>query len=320
MGYIFGLDVSNYQGIIDWDKVNASLYGFVYCLCSDGRFTGKPTASSIGITDAYIRNQQLCTKPFGAYHFARVATTAARDMCESTVRHSATNSLPAMLDIEDTVDSQSLSRQQVIDWVGTWLTDYEMLDGRKPVLYSGSYFKGNGIFGDFIEYTKWLAQYTSEAVDPNVDTINAPALNGNPPYDIWQFTNKGLVDGIVGYVDKSITTASILNSLLNSETPMPSFVGITGEAVQYILVPGGKVGIPNLATRQAYIELGIMADHTIWYDSTRVIDGVDMATAIRQLPDAPPTVTVGTVIDPEVLAISVLKHLATDLQSEITKS
>ena len=64
--------------------------------------------------------------------------------------------------------------------------------GYKAGVYSGEYYyKYNLDYESLSKYTIWLASYTKSA--------RLPDFPGS--YDIWQFTDSGLVNGITGIVD-----------------------------------------------------------------------------------------------------------------------
>lgn len=313
MSYAHGIDVSNWQGTIIWDVLNQNLdLSFVYALESDGNFTGKVGAAPISIVSAYERNKRLCKKPFGAYHYARPASTSPFVVSERCAESSVGNSLPAMLDVESHAALEAMPIESLVQWVGHWITNYESVDGRVPILYGSAYLKTIGIFRYFPNVPRWFAAYPNNNVDPNPEYLTRPNLNGNPMWDIWQYTDRGRLTGITGYVDKNITTFPFLNQLLSdsnsygSEDIMPSFIGIEGEAGQYILTAGMKVGVHTQEERALYVQAGVVADHTIWYSDPKMVE------TIRALPDGPivpPAIT----IDSGKLASDIVRQIGSDL-------
>ena len=62
-------------------------------------------------------------------------------------------------------------------------------------VYSGEYFMKNNLdYSSFSQYIVWLASYTNDN--------KLPAFGSR--YDIWQFTDRGVIDGINGYVDMNV--------------------------------------------------------------------------------------------------------------------
>lgn len=216
---LYGIDVSNWQGVIDWSQVNANPeVAFVYGLVSDGNFRGMVNGSPLSIVSAYQRNKTLCTKPFSGYHFARfgldplVCATAFVTDCGPDCQ------LPPALDVEEASDNANFSLQQVVDWVGTWLNVVEKLDGRKPVIYNGAFYKGNGIAKFFPNNPWWLPSYPANSKvnpDPTQYSLN---VNGNRPCDVWQYTSRGSIPGISGYVDRNVVDLRLFSDRLLTVT------------------------------------------------------------------------------------------------------
>lgn len=301
---MIGIDVSNWQGFIAWDLVNATDIDFVYSLCSDGNFTGKVSGSPMSIQESYKRNKQLCKKPFGAYHFARPATTNPIITAEATAVANAGNQLPAMLDLEAIGIPETLSTADLIDWCKGWIEHYTFLDGRNPILYCGEDVRGAGLVAIFNKLLWWLPSYPTDIIDPDPSKLKVPKL----PWDLWQYTNRGKVDGIRIAVDKTLTSSVVFQQMIGKANDMSaaSFVGIEGEDGQYIVVPGGKVALSNPEERKLYVQSGTMADNTIWYSEP------DMVQAIRALP----TVTVATgpiPVDTKEVATQIVKAIVEDL-------
>ena len=187
---IEGIDVSNHQGAIDWDAVQAGGIGFAWIKRSEG----------LTFADAYFtRNWEECGRlgiPRGAYHYARpdygTDPDAEADAFLSRLPPLVPGDMLA-LDIE-------AGAGDLRAWVLRWLTAVRDAAGFRPVMYSGEWFMRPaglmGTGGDLAplgEYGLWLAAYGT----------HAPASPGPwPVWAFWQYTSFGRIRGIDGNVDQ----------------------------------------------------------------------------------------------------------------------
>jgi len=102
----------------------------------------------------------------------------------------APDDLPPVIDVEAADD---LPPADVATAVRGWLDRVIAVIGRRPIIYTGLYFWRDHVGVDLTSSPLWHAQYT-----------DAPCPRIAPPWTdwtIWQYTNKGHVDGIAGPVD-----------------------------------------------------------------------------------------------------------------------
>ena len=64
---------------------------------------------------------------------------------------------------------------------------------QKPLIYTGANFYDNYLLGKLDSYKLMIAQYTKRI----------PVLRDGRDFEMWQYTGKGRLNGINGYVDKS---------------------------------------------------------------------------------------------------------------------
>ena len=214
-----GIDVSHWQGVVDWSKVAASGKRFVFIKASDGNV----------YSDSFYKWNRIGAQQAGllagAYHFARPSgTTPAGIVTDARAEASRfldladpqPGDLLPVLDLEN--NDRNLSPSELKMWASAWLTEVGNRIGVKPLIYSGYYF-----FQDHMAdttafanagYMLWYPRY-------GVTTAIAPAANwGGRGWTIWQYTNEGRVLGISGNVDRNRLAASKLSSLR-----IPSFSG-----------------------------------------------------------------------------------------------
>jgi lysozyme len=192
-----GIDVSHFQGAVNWPAVAASGVVVAYAKATDGGTTSdrKFAANWAGMKAAGILR--------GAYHFFRPATSAAAqaDYFVQKVGALAPGDLPPMLDLEETKTATSPEQWAVIaagarvPLVMTWLTRVEAALKLRPILYTRSGFVEAYLPdpGPLTAYPIWVAHYTNQP---------APAM---PPgwraWTFWQFSKTGNVAGITGPAD-----------------------------------------------------------------------------------------------------------------------
>lgn len=182
-----GLDVSTYQGAIDWAAVKAGGIEFAFIRLSHGIAEDKRFATNwVGAHDAGLVH--------GAYQFFRPTEDpiAQADLLLAKIGPLQRDELPPVLDIE-TADGQSPA--QVVAGARLWVDRVTTALGRPPIIYTGFFFwRDNlGAAFDVAHAPLWHAQYTTE-----------PCPRIPPPWTdwaFWQYTSKGRVAGIAGDVD-----------------------------------------------------------------------------------------------------------------------
>ena len=182
---LLGIDVSHYQGVIDWPKVAAAGVKFVFIKATDGATLADPMAktNASGAAAAGL--------PFGFYHFWRPTDDwrAQADFFLSVIDDAAplanAGVLPSVLDIE--VGSLSEDNQgDALSWV-------KAAPGQIAIVYvSPSYARFNLTDPAWIQYPLWSAHYT-ELPQPNTDKW--------PTWMFWQRQGNGTIPGISTPVD-----------------------------------------------------------------------------------------------------------------------
>ena len=192
-GKVYGIDVSHYQGNIDWPVVKAENsavpLGFVFIRATmgedrDGEFrTNWDAAKSQG----FLR---------GAYHYYRPDENSL-DQADNFIKHVklSKGDLPPVLDIEKIPNKQSMD--SLHSGLKRWLDKVEKHYGMKPIIYSGESFYTDFLKEEFEGYKLWIANYNFFE-----DKIRKDWL-------IWQFTDKATLNGIEGPVDLNIYNGSL---------------------------------------------------------------------------------------------------------------
>ena len=195
-GYeIHGIDISHYQGDIDWDDLsNAMIEGcplrFVMIKSTEGstRLDSKFQENFRQARDyGYIR---------GAYHFWS-NKSSARDQAYHFLNkvRLEDGDLPPVLDVEHKPKDRSVEdfQRDVLTWLHIVEDKYHV----KPIIYTYYKFKDKYLSAPvFNDYPYWIAHYYVDKVE----------YKG--PWKFWQHTDAGKLPGIKGYVDFNIYNGS----------------------------------------------------------------------------------------------------------------
>lgn len=181
-----GIDVSHYQGHIDWPRVSKEGgVCFVYIKATEG---AELVDNMHAVNLAAARRAGLLV---GSYHFYRPKAGVRQqfDNMTSVVIKSGQDLVP-IIDIED---ARGVSEEKFINDLTEFIRMVTRHYGKKPLLYTGQNFYNKHFVGRFTDYQWMIAKYQDEM----------PILNDNLPYAIWQYTAKGRVSGVKGNVDRS---------------------------------------------------------------------------------------------------------------------
>ena len=193
---IYGIDVSHYQGQINWNEVaRDERVKFVYLKCTEG---GKLQDNT------YLRNIKECRRlglPVGVYHFFSPTVSAAEQL--TNFRNTTNPRLQTLIPIVDVESVPQIRRGRrryavgnIKEWQGrlrAFLKGVEEIYGVKPLLYTYTNFYHKYLMGQFPEYKYIIACYQEEM----------PKMRDDLHFLMWQFTSSGSIRGIKGRVDRS---------------------------------------------------------------------------------------------------------------------
>lgn len=190
-----GIDVSHYQGKVDWEKVRRAGIVFAFVKASEG----------VTMTDPlFERNWRSSAKSKmlrGAYHFFRPQFDPVEQADHFLdLVYDDPGELPPTLDIEAL---GNLSPDNAISGARRWMRVVEEQLKRKPIVYTGSAFWRKTLSDSpaFAEHPLWIAHYTSGP---------RPLLpSAWSKWTFWQFTQEGRVPGIMGKVDLNAFCGSL---------------------------------------------------------------------------------------------------------------
>jgi GH25 family lysozyme M1 (1,4-beta-N-acetylmuramidase) len=183
---IQGIDVSHWQGSVNWTSVKNSGRKFAFCKATEGTTYTDPQFST---NWSHMKSAGLIR---GAYHFGRPGsnpTTQADYFCN--VVHPTSGDLQMMLDIE-TTDGKTPS--QVRSWIVSFINRIVYRTGRPGIIYTGFYFwRDSAGNGSNLNCPLFLAAYVSNPAS------YVPAAWSY--FTFWQYTSSGSVPGVSGNVD-----------------------------------------------------------------------------------------------------------------------
>ncbi|HEX6116113.1 MAG TPA: DUF3089 domain-containing protein [Solirubrobacterales bacterium] len=208
-----GIDVSRFQGRINWEQVATDDVEFAFVQASRGSGDDCTVASSeCGADRFYDRNYRrarLAGIRVGPYHRTFTGGESPRGI-RADAREEANvfleevggelrpNDLPPVLDVETPFND--LRGSALRRWIRTWLEKVEDELGVRPLIYTNaSSWSATGDTTRFAErgYRLWVANF--DVARPRV-----PAENwGGFGWSIWQYTSSGSVNGIAGNVDRN---------------------------------------------------------------------------------------------------------------------
>ena len=192
-GQVHGIDVSHYQGTIDWQQVAGAGVAFAFMKATQGITTVDPL---------YTQNwsgAQAAGLLRGAYHFFEPEDDPTQQAEHFlSVVQLGTGDLPPALDVEI---SGGLPASEIVQGVETWLAAVQKATGRTPLLYTdNSFWKtlGTTAFG---AYPLWIAEYG----------VSSPVLPaGWSRWTFWQYSESGSIAGVSGTVDLDLFQGSLV--------------------------------------------------------------------------------------------------------------
>lgn len=185
---IQGIDVSKWQGVVNFEKVKADGYDFVILNAGYGKYLNQKDPT-------FERNYESAKAAglyVGAYWYSYATTVADAKLEADTFLEAIkgkTFEYPVAFDIEDATQTK-LSKSLIGDICDAFCKRLESA-GYYVCLYSYSSFLANKIPASIVKsYDIWLAEFTN---------AESPSYRGE--YGIWQWNSRGSISGVLGDVD-----------------------------------------------------------------------------------------------------------------------
>lgn len=217
-GSTYGIDVSHWQGAINWRQVADAGPEYVYIKATQGATYTDPrlNANAAGAS----ANRQI----FGCYHFLS-ANTSLQGQIDNFIRryeplHTDSNYPPCM-DLEWDYNSAgvdrwaSKSKAFIGDKAAGWMNAIKSEFGVEPVFYTNkSWWESRlGADNDILkDFGVWMSRYGGYGNDE-------PAMMDGYKWVMWQFTDRGSISGVSGGIDVNLSAPGFAGSPTAPEPP-----------------------------------------------------------------------------------------------------
>ena len=180
---IKGIDVSRWQGIIDWPSVASDGVKFAIIKATEGLTHVDPNLdkNAVGAYNAGLK--------IGFYHFLRPDNSEPEREAQHFVNK--IRDYPYEWLVCDIEDKKGKDNKWVIEYTKRWLLEVERLTRVKPIVYTYVSFAKNVLGKSLVDYPLWIAHYVS----------GSPGTTAWTDWVCWQYTSAGRVKGISGNVD-----------------------------------------------------------------------------------------------------------------------
>ncbi len=194
---IKGVDVSSYQGEIDWEVLSSQNISFVFIKATEGSsFADKNF-------DANFSGAQKTALAVGAYHFFSYDSsgqTQAENFINTVTPFEGM--LPPVIDLEFYGDKEKNppDRASVELQLKTMLAVLEAHYGQKPIIYATEKSYELYLSNDYQEYDIWIR-----------NVITKPELTDGRTWMFWQYSNRGKLNGYIGeeeFIDLDVFNSS----------------------------------------------------------------------------------------------------------------
>ena len=191
---VHGIDVSKFQGDIDWNAVASSGVKFAWIKATEGgdRLDNRFQANWAGAKAAGVAH--------GAYHFVYWCRPPLEEMANfEQIAPVEQDALPPVLDVEATPTSRTchkhLTVESAIADMRVMLDEMERHYGKRPIIYTTvDFYEAILSGGALMDYPIWVRS-----------TKHHPAVKyGSRAWAFWQYQSDGQTPGINGDVDRDV--------------------------------------------------------------------------------------------------------------------
>lgn len=189
---VHGVDISRWQGDIDWQKLRGQGANFVYIKATDGGDHLDP------MFHKNWKNAEKAGMKRGAYHFFYWCRTAS-EQADWFIRNvpKVKGALPPVIDVEWNHTSRCKkrpSRENVLEKMQVFMDKLEAHYGQRPIIYTAPDFYADNLKGAFKNHPFWLRSVAAHPskVYPGRDWV------------FWQYSGSGLSHGVEGRIDLNV--------------------------------------------------------------------------------------------------------------------
>ena len=196
-----GVDASYYNEHVDWKSVKEQGIDFAI-IRAGARGWSKGALYGDVRTLEYLRNAQDAGLKVGIYFYSTAVNSAeAVEEAHAVLKtlKGFTLDYPIYIDMEYSGEypegrADQLSREKRVEIACAFCSTITSEGYQAGVYASQNFLKYATVYDAISQYSIWLASYTVDAKLPNFDR----------DYDIWQFTDSGLVRGMPGPIDLNV--------------------------------------------------------------------------------------------------------------------
>lgn len=231
----YGVDVSDWQGSINWSAVRNAGKDFAFIRSTRGGTTGTYNQSTrVGTLShryddlrfTFNITQARSVGIFaGPYHFSRPDLPAntgldeANHMLEIAGAYMKPGHLRPVLDLEA---GDQRSTTDLTNWALEFANRIYEVKGVYPIVYVNSYYANTQVDSRLAALDLWIARWPTNpnpegnppgtSTYPNVYGVWNPTYPNTPnpaPWDFWQYSSTGSVSGVSGNVDLNVANGDI---------------------------------------------------------------------------------------------------------------
>ena len=192
----YGIDVSHYQGSIDWNAVKNS--GVTFAILKIGEYWCN--SGKILFDEYFEANYAACKRLgiavggyFYSYAFNSAEAADEANVCLSLIKGKKFD-LPIFYDVEDKIIKNGLAngqtdKQQLTNASVTFCNMMINAGHQAGIYASKNFFLDNFVISAIEKFSIWVAHW-------GISQTDYPGK-----YDFWQYTSDGIVPGINGRVD-----------------------------------------------------------------------------------------------------------------------
>lgn len=222
---VLGIDVSTYQGSVNWDSVNSAGRDFAFARSSTGSSYSDPTFAT------NMSNGTNAGLLMGAYHYAypqfNSPSTEAAHFLAAAGSYIAPGFLRPVVDIEEAGGTTPVGAANLSDWTNAFI-NYVVAHSpygatAEPLIYCNSNYAQSYLNSTVASRDAWIANWNwSDAYAQ--DTTHSPAKGVFNTWSFWQYSDNGSVGG-ESPVDKDVANGDInfVKSFLIGPPPVTAF-------------------------------------------------------------------------------------------------
>jgi RHS repeat-associated protein len=199
-----GIDVSHFQGTINWTSVAGAGKTFAFQKSTEGVGYADPTLA------ANMSGGKAAGLLMGVYHRATPSTTAGDAVNEANyfVSQAAAYIAPGyMRPAVDLSVGSAMGITALSTWVNTFVDSVQAATGIEPIIYTNNDIATNYLNSSVADHDLWIARWSTAFGTPTADTSSPPAgvWDGNGrTWDFWQYSTTGTLAGISGSVNLDV--------------------------------------------------------------------------------------------------------------------